>query len=107
MTGYAGFDVEAHAGRLARDGFTLIEDFLSPGDIAEARARIEALSGVHRGRNAFEGFAPERASTPLFRAGRPRSPATCRRIRVESAGRRPSRRRIRLEFAPVAGQRTI
>lgn len=67
MTGYAGFDVEAHAGRLARDGFTLIEDFLSPGDIAEARARIEALSGAHRGRNAFEGFATERIYTLVAR----------------------------------------
>ena len=67
MTGYAGFDVEAHAGRLARDGFTLIEDFLSPGDIAEARARIEALSVAHRGRNAFEGFATERIYTLVAR----------------------------------------
>lgn len=67
MTGHAGFDVEGHAGRLARDGFTLIEDFLSPADLAEARERIDALSDTHRGRNAFEGYATERIYTLVAR----------------------------------------
>lgn len=62
-----GFDAEAHAGRLARDGFTVIEDFLSPEDLAEARMRIDALSGAHRGRNPFEGYATERIYTLVAR----------------------------------------
>ena len=38
------FDAEAHAGRLARDGFTVIEDFLSPEDLADAlREALETL----------------------------------------------------------------
>lgn len=61
------FDAEAHAGRLARDGFTVIEDFLSPEDLAEARMRIDALSGAHRGRNPFEGYATERIYTLVAR----------------------------------------
>lgn len=64
---HAGFDVDGHAGRLARDGFTLIEDFLSPADLAEARERIDALSDQHRGRNAFEGYATERIYTLVAR----------------------------------------
>ena len=63
----ADFDLDAHAGRLARDGYTLLPDFLSPGDLAEARARIDALSGAHRGRNAFEGYATERIYTLVAR----------------------------------------
>lgn len=61
------FDAEAHAGRLARDGFTVIDDFLSPEDLAEARMRIDALSGAHRGRNPFEGYATERIYTLVAR----------------------------------------
>ncbi|MFM8819265.1 MAG: phytanoyl-CoA dioxygenase family protein, partial [Phenylobacterium sp.] len=41
------FDLEAHAGRLAVDGYTILPDFLSPADLAEARARIDALSDSH------------------------------------------------------------
>jgi ectoine hydroxylase-related dioxygenase (phytanoyl-CoA dioxygenase family) len=67
MTDHAGFDVEGHVGRLVRDGFTLIEDFLSPDDLAEARTRIDSLSDQHRGRNAFEGYATERIYTLVAR----------------------------------------
>lgn len=67
MATIPGFDTEAHAGRLARNGFTVIEDFLSPADLAESRARIDTLSGAHRGRNAFEGFSTERIYTLVAR----------------------------------------
>jgi len=63
----AGFDLEAHAGRLARDRYTVLPDFLSPRDIAEARARIDALSGAHRGRNPSDGYATERICTLVAR----------------------------------------
>lgn len=67
MTRHPDFDVDLHAGRLARDGFTVIEDFLAPEDLAEARSRIDALSGTHLGRNAFEGYATERVYTLVAR----------------------------------------
>ncbi|MFM1960549.1 MAG: hypothetical protein RL588_2066 [Pseudomonadota bacterium] len=67
MATIPGFDAEAHARRLAEDGFTVIEDFLSPDDLSEARARIDALSGAHRGRNPFEGYATERIYTLVAR----------------------------------------
>ena len=61
------FDLDARAAELTRDGFTVIEDFLSPEALAEARDRIDALSGQHRGRNAFEGFSTERIYTLVAR----------------------------------------
>ena len=63
----ADFDLEAHAGRLAREGYTVLPDFLSPADLAQAREIIDALSGAHRGRNAFEGYATERIYTLVAR----------------------------------------
>ena len=61
------FDLDARAADLSRDGYTVIEDFLSPQTLIEARERIDALSGQHRGRNAFEGFSTERIYTLVAR----------------------------------------
>lgn len=67
MAHNADFDLEAHARRLARDGYTVLPDFLSPSDLAGTREIIDTLSGAHRGRNAFEGFATERIYTLVAR----------------------------------------
>jgi len=67
MTGPLAFDLEARTAELSRGGYTVIEDFLSPQALAETRDRIDALSGQHRGRNAFEGFSTERIYTLVAR----------------------------------------
>ena len=67
MAHNADFDLEAHARRLARDGYTVLPDFLSPSDLAGTREIIDTLSGAQRGRNAFEGFATERIYTLVAR----------------------------------------
>ncbi|HUP91867.1 MAG TPA: phytanoyl-CoA dioxygenase family protein [Solimonas sp.] len=64
----SGFDVDAHAARIARDGYTIIEDFLSPADIAEVRAGLAPYLGHHAGRNNFEGYETERVYTLVARA---------------------------------------
>lgn len=62
------FDLEGHAARLVADGFTVIEDFLTPDSLAAARAGLERHLGTHTGRNNFEGFRTERVYTLVARA---------------------------------------
>jgi len=61
------FDVDGHEARLRRDGYTVIEDFLSADQISAARAALKPFLGVHLGRNPFEGHETERVYTLVAR----------------------------------------
>ena len=63
----ADFDVAGHLKRLNEDGYTIVEDFLSPGQLAAFRAGMAAFFGTHRGRNDFEGRTTERVYTMVAR----------------------------------------
>ncbi len=63
----AGFDVDAHAAALERDGYTVIPDFVAADDLAEARRVLDLYLGRHQGRNRFEGFLTERVYTLVAR----------------------------------------
>lgn len=63
----AAFDAEAHAARMQRDGYTLIEDFMDADALAQVRAGLAPHLGAHRGRNDFEGFRTERVYTLVGR----------------------------------------
>jgi len=62
-----GFDVERHMAELETDGFTVIEDFLSPAQIAAFREGLKPYLGTYRGRNPFEGHTTERVYTLVGR----------------------------------------
>lgn len=62
-----GFRVEEHARRIEEDGYTLVEDFVSPDDLAEVRRVLSFYLGTHRGRNDFEGERTERVYTLVAR----------------------------------------
>ena len=64
----AGFDADAHAARIRAQGFTVIEDFMSPEVIAAVRAGLAPFQNTHHGRNDFEGFRTERVYTLVARA---------------------------------------
>ena len=61
------FDAEAHAERMRRDGYTVIEDFMDAETLAAVRAGLAPHLGTHRGRNDFEGFKTERIYTLVGR----------------------------------------
>lgn len=61
------FDADIHEQRLRRDGYTIIEDFLTPAKIAAARAALAPYLGSHLGRNPFEGHETERVYTLVAR----------------------------------------
>ena len=63
----SAFSVEAHVENLNRDGFTIVEGFLDKKTLAEVRTGLKPLLGLHRGRNAFEGFTTERVYTLVGR----------------------------------------
>lgn len=63
----AAFDLDGHARRLADDGYTIIEDFISPADLVRVREALAPFQESHRGRNAFEGFLTERVYTLVAR----------------------------------------
>lgn len=65
---FGAFDVDRHAERIRRDGFTVIEDFMDAAALAEVRAALAPFAGTHRGRNDFEGFETERIYTLVARA---------------------------------------
>ena len=52
----ACFDADAHAARIREQGFTVIEDFMSPTVIEAVRAGLAPFQNTHHGRNDFEGF---------------------------------------------------
>jgi ectoine hydroxylase-related dioxygenase (phytanoyl-CoA dioxygenase family) len=62
-----GFDLDAHARAIERDGYTIIGDFLSAGALAEVRRVLAFYLGVHGGRNNFEGYETERVYTLVAR----------------------------------------
>jgi ectoine hydroxylase-related dioxygenase (phytanoyl-CoA dioxygenase family) len=61
------FPLDEHARRIERDGYTVIEDFLTTGDLAEVRRVLDFYLGTHRGRNDFEGERTERVYTLVAR----------------------------------------
>ena len=61
------FDLEAHAGAIERDGYTLIEDFMDAARLAEVRRVLGFYLGSHLGRNPFEGHRTERVYTLVAR----------------------------------------
>lgn len=61
------FDLEAHAGAIERDGYTIIEDFLDAARLAEVRRVLAFYLGAHAGRNPFEGYKTERVYTLVAR----------------------------------------
>jgi ectoine hydroxylase-related dioxygenase (phytanoyl-CoA dioxygenase family) len=63
----ARFDADAHAERMRRDGYTVIEDFLDAGGLAAFREGLAPFRGTHHGRNDFEGFKTERIYTLVAR----------------------------------------
>jgi ectoine hydroxylase-related dioxygenase (phytanoyl-CoA dioxygenase family) len=62
-----GFDLARHMADLDADGFTVIEDFLRPAQIAAFREGLAPYLGTYRGRNPFEGFTTERVYTLVGR----------------------------------------
>jgi ectoine hydroxylase-related dioxygenase (phytanoyl-CoA dioxygenase family) len=62
-----GFDLEAHARAMERDGYTVIPDFLDAARLAEVRRVLAFYLGSHTGRNSFEGFSTERVYTLVAR----------------------------------------
>lgn len=67
MTAIAGFDLDRHAARMRRDGYTIIENLLDAQTLADIRDGVRPHLGQHRGRNNFEGFATERVYTLVGR----------------------------------------
>jgi ectoine hydroxylase-related dioxygenase (phytanoyl-CoA dioxygenase family) len=63
-----GFDLEAHAAAIDRDGYTIVRDFLSAEDLAEVRRVLALYLGDRAGRNNFEGYRTERVYTLVARA---------------------------------------
>jgi ectoine hydroxylase-related dioxygenase (phytanoyl-CoA dioxygenase family) len=63
----AGFDPAAHAGRLRRDGYSIIPDFLPPETLCAVREGLKPHLGSHQGRNNFEGYKTERVYTLVAR----------------------------------------
>jgi ectoine hydroxylase-related dioxygenase (phytanoyl-CoA dioxygenase family) len=62
-----GFDLAGHLERLDRDGLTIIEDFMSPDQIARFREGLRPWLGTYLGRNSFEGRSTERIYTLVGR----------------------------------------
>ena len=63
----AGFDLARHMGDLETQGFTVIEDYLSPEQLGQFRAGLAPYLGTYRGRNPFEGYTTERVYTLVGR----------------------------------------
>lgn len=61
------FDVDGHVRRIEEVGYTVIEDFLAPADLAEVRRVLGLYLDSHRGRNDFEGERTERVYTLIAR----------------------------------------
>ena len=61
------FDADAHAQRLREQGYTIIEDFLSPVTLRAVREGLAPFLGSYNGRNNFEGLKTERVYTLVAR----------------------------------------
>lgn len=64
----SAFDLDAHAARIAAEGYTIIPDFLTADDLTEVRRVLALYLGSHAGRNDFEGTRTERVYTLVARA---------------------------------------
>ena len=53
--------------RLKTQGFTIIEDYMSAGQLARFRGGLKGHLGTYRGRNPFEGLTTERVYTLVGR----------------------------------------
>lgn len=62
-----GFDLTTHAAAIERDGYTIIEDFLTREQHAEVKRVLALYLDTHRGRNDFEGLKTERVYTLVAR----------------------------------------
>ncbi|MFN2376673.1 MAG: phytanoyl-CoA dioxygenase family protein [Candidatus Binatia bacterium] len=62
------FDAAAHIAAIERDGYTMVEDFLSPEVLAEVRRVLGLYLDSNSGRNDFEGLRTERIYTLVARA---------------------------------------
>ena len=62
------FDLQHHTRAIESAGYTVIEDFLTPPVLAEARRVLSLYLGAHAGRNGFEGLNTERVYTLVARA---------------------------------------
>jgi len=63
----ASFDVAGHLALLETQGFTIIEDYMSSGQLERFRDGLKPYLGTYRGRNPFEGHATERVYTLVGR----------------------------------------
>jgi ectoine hydroxylase-related dioxygenase (phytanoyl-CoA dioxygenase family) len=63
----AGFDLARHMTELDVQGFTIIEDYLSPVQLERFREGLAPSLGTYRGRNSFEGLTTERVYTLVGR----------------------------------------
>jgi ectoine hydroxylase-related dioxygenase (phytanoyl-CoA dioxygenase family) len=61
------FDADPHLARLDEDGFTIVEDYMSAGQLASFREGLKPYLGTYRGRNSFEGLATQRVYTLVGR----------------------------------------
>ena len=62
------FDLASHIRAIEADGYSVIEEFLSPAELAEVRRELAFYLGTHQGRNRFEGVQTERVYTLVARA---------------------------------------
>ena len=62
------FTLSVHVQEIERNGYTVIEDFLSPAVLAEVRHKLAFYLDSHTGRNGFEGLLTERVYTLVARA---------------------------------------
>lgn len=60
--------IDRHAREIESQGYSVIEDFLSPQVLAEVRRELAFYLGTHEGRNRFEGLRTERVYTLVARA---------------------------------------
>ena len=61
------FNLEAHAGAIEKNGYTIIEDFLDAAALREVRRVLGFYLGSHSGRNPVEGHSTERVYTLVAR----------------------------------------
>src|SRR5262245_7231092 len=61
------FDVQDHAARIEREGYTVIDNFLDLPTLAAVREALAPYLGTHQGRNDFEGYKTERVYTLVAR----------------------------------------
>ena len=63
-----GAELAHHIAQIERDGYTVVENFLSPLQLADVRRLFALYLDTHSGRNNFEGLRTERVYTLVARA---------------------------------------